>query len=87
MSPGVAGEGVLAHPAPVLPSEHVLQVACQQMKQLFDHTGTECLLHQELGIPLDIWTFWVGMPASGQEAAGAVGQRAQSLLLFKRLVH
>ncbi|KAK1335917.1 hypothetical protein QTO34_003716 [Cnephaeus nilssonii] len=44
---------------PALPSERVQQVACQQMKQMFDHTGMERLLHQELGIPLDIWT-WLG---------------------------
>lgn len=81
-------ECVLAHPQPVLPSERVQQVACQQRKQMFDHTGMERLLHQELGIPLDIWTWLVRdacLRPGGCRSHGA--ESMESLLLFKRLVH
>lgn len=87
-SPGVAGECALAHPWPSLPSERVQQVACQQTKQMFGHLATERLLHQELGIPLDIW------PGLGRDACLRPGgcrsrgaESMESLLLFKRLVH
>ena len=64
----------------MLPSERVQQVACQQMKQMFDHTGMERLLHQELGIPLDIWTL-LGRDASLRPGGcGSCGAERQSLL-------
>lgn len=55
---------------------------------MFDHTGMERLLHQELGIPLDIWT-WLGRDAClGPGGCGGRGaESTESLLLFKRLVH
>lgn len=87
-SPGVAGEHVLARRQPALPSERVGQVACQQTKQMFEHTGVGRLPHQELGIPLDIWT------SLGQDAClrpggcGSRGARERTLRCsFKRLVH
>lgn len=55
---------------------------------MLDHTGMVRLLHQELGIPPDIWTLLGREACLGPGGCGSCGaESVESLLLFKRLGH